>query len=67
MKELVHSYVLSDFAKAEKPWVETLCEAVADNAGLLARGEDAGFQNEGASCDGCEGFRKRDARRRAGR
>ncbi len=46
VKELVHSYVLSDFAKAEKPWVETLCEAVADNAGLLARGEDAGFQNK---------------------
>ena len=45
-KELVHSYVLSDFAKAERPWVETLCDAVADNAGLLARNQDSSFQNK---------------------
>ena len=45
-KELVHSYVLSDFAKAERPWVETLCDAIADNAGILARGEDSSFQNK---------------------
>jgi len=46
VKELVHSYVLSDFPKSERPWVETLCDAIADNAGLLARGEDASFQNK---------------------
>ena len=45
-KALVHSYVLSGFAKAEKPWVEALCDAVARNAGLLAREEDASFQNK---------------------
>ncbi len=46
-KNLVHRYVLSDFAKAERTgWVETLCDAVADNAALLARGEDASFQNK---------------------
>lgn len=45
-KELVHSYVLSDFAKAERPWVETLCDAIADNAGLLARNQDSSFQNK---------------------
>ena len=45
-KELVHSYVLSDFAKAERLWVETLCDAIADNAGILARGEDSSFQNK---------------------
>src|SRR5918997_6778538 len=28
-KELVHAHVLSDFAKAEQPWVETLCRASA--------------------------------------
>jgi PTH1 family peptidyl-tRNA hydrolase len=44
-KALVHSYVLSDFAKSEEPWVETLCEAIADNADFLVEGDDAGLQN----------------------
>ena len=46
VKELVHPYVLSDFAKAERPWVEALTGIIADNAELLARGEDASFQNK---------------------
>ena len=46
VKELVHSHVLSDFAKDEMGWVTALCEAVADNAGLLATGRDATFQNK---------------------
>src|ERR1700738_4805378 len=46
IKELVHSYVLSDFAKDDQPWVAALCEAVADNAGLLATGRDSTFQNK---------------------
>jgi PTH1 family peptidyl-tRNA hydrolase len=46
LKELVHGYVLSDFAKSERDWVETLCGLIADNAPLLARGEDASFQNK---------------------
>ena len=46
VKELVHGYVLGDFAKDERPWVEALVQAIADNAGLLARGEDATFQNK---------------------
>ena len=45
IKELVHSYVLSDFAKSERPWVEALCEAIADHAGLLATDKDSTFQN----------------------
>ena len=44
-KALVHGYVLSDFAKSEEPWVEALCEAIADNAALLVKGDDAGLQN----------------------
>ncbi len=44
-KALVHSYVLNDFAKSEEPWVTALCEAVADNADLLVKGDDAGLQN----------------------
>jgi len=39
-------YVLQDFAKGEWPWVEALCEVIADNAGLLAEGKDASFQNK---------------------
>jgi PTH1 family peptidyl-tRNA hydrolase len=39
-------HVLSDFAKSELDWVATLCDVIADNAGLLAKGEDATFQNK---------------------
>jgi PTH1 family peptidyl-tRNA hydrolase len=46
VKELVHGHVLSDFAKADMPWVEALCEAVADNAGLLAAKRDSTFANK---------------------
>ena len=46
IKELVHSYVLSDFAKDDRPWVAALCEAIADNAGLLATDRDSTFQNK---------------------
>jgi PTH1 family peptidyl-tRNA hydrolase len=38
--------VLSDFGKAERPWVEALCDIIAENAGLLAKGEDSSFQNK---------------------
>src|SRR5687768_14161030 len=44
-KELVHGYVLRDFAKADRDWVEPLLSAVAENAPLLAKGEDATFMN----------------------
>src|SRR3979411_588112 len=46
VKELAHSYVLSDFAKDDRPWVEALRQAIADNAGLLATGRDSKFQNK---------------------
>src|SRR3982075_3473357 len=45
IKELVHGYVLSDFARSDRPWVEALCEAMADHAGLLATDRDSTFQN----------------------
>ncbi|HMN73587.1 MAG TPA: aminoacyl-tRNA hydrolase [Rhodoblastus sp.] len=44
-KNLVHSYVLNDFARSEEGWVETLCDAVARNAALIVKGDDATFQN----------------------
>jgi peptidyl-tRNA hydrolase, PTH1 family len=37
---------LSDFAKADMPWVEALCAAIADNAGLLAAKRDSTFANK---------------------
>jgi PTH1 family peptidyl-tRNA hydrolase len=46
VKELVHSYVLSDFFKDERPWVEALRDAIAENAGLLATDRDSTFQNK---------------------
>ena len=46
VKELVHHHVLSDFAKSERAWVKALCEIIADNAPLLATGQDASFQNK---------------------
>jgi peptidyl-tRNA hydrolase, PTH1 family len=45
-KDMVQHYVLNDFAKSEKGWVEALLDIMADNADLLARGEDATFQNK---------------------
>jgi len=45
VKELVHGHVLSDFAKSDRPWVQALCAAVADNAGLLTSERDSTFQN----------------------
>jgi PTH1 family peptidyl-tRNA hydrolase len=44
-KALVHGYVLNDFGKSEQGWVDALCDAVARNAGVLAKGDDAAFQN----------------------
>ena len=45
-KALVHPYVLGDFAKAETPWVQGVCDAVADDFALIVKGQDASFQNK---------------------
>lgn len=42
-KELVHGWVLRDFAKADSEWLEPLLDAIADAAGRLAKGDDARF------------------------
>ncbi|TCQ81001.1 peptidyl-tRNA hydrolase [Ochrobactrum sp. BH3] len=44
-KELVHNYVLGDFAKVDSEWLDTLFGAIADNVGLLAKKEDNSFMN----------------------
>jgi len=44
-KELVHGYVLHDFAKVDGEWINPLLDAIADNAPLLADGKDSTFGN----------------------
>ncbi|WP_420962600.1 aminoacyl-tRNA hydrolase [Brucella sp. IR073] len=44
-KELVHNYVLGDFAKADSEWLDPLLGALADNADLLVKGDDNGFMS----------------------
>lgn len=45
-KNLVHHYVLSDFAKIDKDWVMPMLDAIAEHAGLLVTGKDAAFQSK---------------------
>ncbi|MGH6990193.1 MAG: aminoacyl-tRNA hydrolase [Stellaceae bacterium] len=45
-KDLMEAYVLQDFAKSEWPWVEALCDIVADNVALLIEDKDSTFQNK---------------------
>jgi PTH1 family peptidyl-tRNA hydrolase len=45
-KALVHYYVLSDFAKADRDWLITLLDAMAAAAGHLAHGEDEKFMTK---------------------
>lgn len=66
IKELVHGHVLNDFAKAERPWVETLVEAIAEHAGLLATGQDATFQNKVHLAMQAKGFLLKDDKEESG-
>lgn len=43
--DMVSNYVLHDFPKADRPWVEKLIDAVAEHIPLLAAGKDATFAN----------------------
>jgi PTH1 family peptidyl-tRNA hydrolase len=45
-KELMHNHVLSDFSRADNEWLEALCDAIAGNVELIAKGQDATFQNK---------------------
>jgi len=44
-KEMVHGHVLGDFAKADREWLDALLDAIAEDAGLLAKGDDSSFMN----------------------
>ncbi len=60
VKELVHGHVLSDFARSERDWVEALRDVIADNAGLLAKGQDPTFQNKVHLAMQAKGFLDKD-------
>lgn len=51
-KALVANYVLSDFAKAEKAWLEPLLAAIAAAAGRLVAADQARFQTDVARATG---------------
>lgn len=55
-KNLMEVYVLQNFAKSEWPWVEALCDIIADNAGLLVEGKDSTFQNRVHLAMSAKGF-----------
>ena len=44
-REMVHGHVLGDFSKADREWLAVLLDAIGDNAGLIAEGDDNGFMN----------------------
>ena len=48
VKELVTPHVLGDFAKADREWLQPMLDAIADNAAMLASGDDNGFMSKGA-------------------
>ncbi len=60
MKEQVPGHVLGNFAKSEWPWVEALCDVIADNAGLLVEGKDSTFQNRVHLAMSAKGFEDED-------
>jgi PTH1 family peptidyl-tRNA hydrolase len=46
-KDAVMHHVLGDFAKAEQSgWLNPLLDAVADNAGMIVKGDDNGLMNK---------------------
>ncbi len=45
-KDKVHSYVLSDFAKDERPWLQDFMNALSRAADLLASGETDKYQTK---------------------
>lgn len=46
-KDLVMPHVLGDFSKAEtQAWLTPLLDTLADNAGLLLKGDDSGLMNK---------------------
>jgi PTH1 family peptidyl-tRNA hydrolase len=45
-KERVTGHVLGDFAKADREWLDPMLETIAEEACMLATGDDAGMMNK---------------------
>lgn len=60
VKEQVPMHVLGDFAKSEWPWVEALCDVIAENAVSLVEGKDSTFQNRVHLAMSAKGFEESD-------
>ncbi|MDE2514866.1 MAG: aminoacyl-tRNA hydrolase [Rhodospirillales bacterium] len=54
-KERVLGHVLGDFAKSDRDWLVALLDALADSAGMLARGEAEAFMTKVALLTKSEG------------
>ena len=48
--------MIADASKAEREWVDALAGVIADNAALLAKGDDATFQNKVHLAMAAKGF-----------
>ncbi|MER8978882.1 aminoacyl-tRNA hydrolase [Mesorhizobium sp. M0870] len=46
VKEMVQHHVLGNFAKADREWLDPLLDAIADNAAMIAKGDESGFMNK---------------------
>jgi PTH1 family peptidyl-tRNA hydrolase len=54
-KDAVMPHVLGDFSKGDQEWLVLVLDAVADNAGLLLKGDDNTFMNKLAIAVGGDG------------
>ena len=54
-KDRVMPHVLGDFARGDAEWVMALLDAIAENAGMLLRGDENGFMNKLALANGLGG------------
>ena len=52
--------IWADFAKAERPQLDALIDAVSDNVALLAEGRDSTFQNKVHLTMQAKGFTSKD-------
>ena len=53
-KDRVNGHVLGDFAKADRPWLDPLLDAIADNAAMLVKGDDSQLMNKLALATGAK-------------
>lgn len=54
-KDRVMPWVLGDFSKVDAEWLDPLLQSLADNAGMLLRGDDNGLMNKLALAVGGDG------------